>query len=130
MKITQKQNGQHLYTGRVEYDEYNNLQSFRELVGGDKTEYKTSFEYDIENKPTKLKYGSETDKLEYTYDEIGRVFRRKTTVGGHAYDTYYFYEPVNDGTATTPLINVISQDHEDFLYEYDSEGSYERSAYS
>ena len=122
MRIVQKQNSQHLYTGRVEYDEFNNLQSFRELVGGDKTEYRTSFEYDIENKPTKLKYGSETDRLEYRYDGIGRMAGRSLFVNGQEYETAYTYVPGADNK-TSPLIQSITQYGENFSYVYDSVGN-------
>ena len=57
MRMTQKENGVHLYTGQVAYDEFNNLKRFKEKVGD--TAYETDFTYDVENKPTRLTYGDE-----------------------------------------------------------------------
>ena len=46
-----------IYAAEVSYDSYNNLQSFKERVAGE-TVYETAYEYDAENKPTKVTYSN------------------------------------------------------------------------
>ena len=122
MRMIQKENGQHLYTGQVEYDKYNNLKLFKEKVGNPAIEYRTDFAvYDNENKPTKMTFGSENSKIEYLYDGIGRMQKRTLTVNGHAYETNYTYLAGANGGNTTALISGISQgtSADGLTYEYD-----------
>ena len=63
MRITHREDGAHLYTGEVAYDDYNNLATFKEQVGADRTAYTTEFTYDTENKPTEISYGDSSHKV-------------------------------------------------------------------
>ena len=126
MRMIQKENGHHLYTGQVEYDQYNNLKLFKEKVGNPAVEYRTDFAgYDDENKPTKMTFGSENSKIEYLYDGIGRMQKRTLTVSGHAYETNYTYLAGANGGNTTALISGISQgtSADGLTYEYDNMGN-------
>ena len=114
----------HIYTGQVWYDEFNNLKTFREQVGGDKTMFRTDFSYDAENKPTLMTYGDDTNKVSYSYDNLGRTAAKTLTVGGRAYETGYAYLPSSNGSGnTTALISVLSQPGEAFSYTYDDVGN-------
>ena len=124
MRIIQKENGAHMYTGQVEYDEYNNLKTFKEKVGTNSTAYQTDFTYDIENKPTKLTYGNANNKIEYTYDGIGRMSQRAVTLGGATHTTTYGYVAGNNGTGnTTGMLSRITHPDIQYLYSYDNMGN-------
>ena len=60
MRVTHMEGDAHVYTGEVTYDEHSNLASFEEQVGTARTPYTTTFSYDEENRPTLLKYGSDS----------------------------------------------------------------------
>ena len=131
MRISHAENGVHLYSGEVTYDDYNRLESFREQVGAAHTAYSTKFTYDVENKPTLLKYNnSDTDKVAYAYDSLGRTSTRTVTVGGKAYASNYSYLPGgfvigngNYSSTTTNLILSIAQTGGYFVYSYDDNGN-------
>ncbi|MBR0215575.1 MAG: hypothetical protein IJL96_01525 [Clostridia bacterium] len=55
-KTTADSNGE-IYAAEVNYDQYNNLASFKERITGG-TFYETAHEYDAENKPTKVTYSN------------------------------------------------------------------------
>ena len=139
MRITHMEGNNHVYTGEVTYDEHNNLARFEESVGSTRTAYSTAFTYDVENKPTLLKYNnSSADKVAYTYDELGRTAKRTVTVNGHASETNYAYlagaqtytpENADDDKptyATTGLIESITQPGGNFTYNYDDNGNITR----
>lgn len=125
MRITHMEGDNHVYTGEVTYDAYNNLARFEETVGSDRTAYSTAFSYDVENKPTLLKYNdSDSDKVAYTYDGLGRIEKRTLTVGGNARETSYAYIAGGHGDgSTTGLIASISQTGGNFTYTYDDNGN-------
>ena len=124
MRITHMQGTAHLYTGQVEYDAYNNLKSFKEKVGANRTAYQTTFAYDNENKPTTLSFGNSSNKVAYTYDGIGRMKKRTVTVGGTAYATSYTYAAGSNGDGnTSPLISKMTQTGETCAYVYDAVGN-------
>ena len=125
MRITHMEGeSTHLYTGQVEYDEYNNLKTFKEQVGTARTPYQTDFTYDNENKPTLMTFGDTNNKVAYAYDAIGRVSSRTVTAAGHAYATAYGYAAGNNGSGnTTPLISSLTQSGENFTYTYDDVGN-------
>ncbi len=128
MRITTTEGGSHVYTGQVWYDEYNNLKTFKEWVGANKTQYRTDFTYDTENKPTKLTYGNDYNKVEYTYDGIGRSSNRSVKFGtssaNRTYSTAYSYLAGSyNGSTTTGLISGITQTGENFTYTYDNVGN-------
>ena len=113
MRVKHMEGSAHVYTGEVEYDGYNNLQTFKEQVGASRTPYQTDFTYDNENKPTLLTYGSTSNKTAYAYDVIGRVSTRTVTAGGYSYASAYGYAAGAYGTgSTTPLIASITQSGE------------------
>ena len=118
----------HIYTGQVWYDEYNNLKTFREWVGAGKVQFRTDFVYDTENKPTRLTYGDDYNKVEYTYDGIGRGSSRSVRFGtggsSHTYATVYSYlAGSHNGSTTTGLVSDIAQTGENFAYTYDDRGN-------
>ena len=124
MRITHMEGANHLYTGQVWYDEYNNLKTFREQVGTGKTAFRTDFTYDVENKPTLMTYGDTNNKVAYTYDTLGRTNKKTLTVGGKAYATTYSYVAGSNGTGnTTGLISSMSQTGETCSYTYDNVGN-------
>ena len=125
MRITHMEGeSTHLYTGQVEYDEYNNLKTFKEQVGTARTPYQTDFTYDNENKPTLMTFGDTNNKVAYAYDAIGRVSSRTVTAAGHAYATAYGYATGNNGSGnTTTLISSLTQTGENFTYTYDDVGN-------
>ena len=123
-RIKTHENGQHLYTGEVTYDAlYGHLSTFTERVGASRTEYKTTFGYDAENRPTTLNYGSTNNRTNVTYDGLGRVSGRSVTVNGHTYSTAFGFVPGNASGKTTGLIQSITQNGEDFTYTYDDVGN-------
>ena len=128
MRITHMEGDNHVYTGEVTYDAYNNLARFEETVGSDRTVYSTAFSYDVENKPTLLKYNdSDSDKVAYTYDGLGRIEKRTITVGGNAREISYTYVAGEQGSgSTTGLIASISQTGGNFTYTYDDNGNITR----
>ena len=124
MRVTHMEGDAHVYTGEVTYDVHNNLASFEEQVGTARTPYTTTFAYDEENRPTLLKYGSDTDKVTYTYDGLGRIEKRSLTVGGTARETSYAYIAGGHGEdSTTGLIATIEQTGGNFTYIYDDNGN-------
>lgn len=125
MRITHLSGTEHLYTGEVTYDAQNNLHTFEEQVGEDRTAYTTTFSYDVENKPTLLKYNdANTDKVAYTYDALGRMETRTVTVGGEEYETSYGYISGEQGAgSTTGQIATIEQTGGNFTYTYDANGN-------
>ena len=48
--------------------------------------------------PTLMTYGDDTNKVSYSYDNLGRTAAKTLTVGGRAYETGYSYLP---GTTAT-----------------------------
>ena len=123
-RIKTHESGQHLYTGEVTYDAlYGHLSTFTERVGPNRTEYKTTFGYDPEDRPTALNYGSANDRTNVTYDGLGRVSGRSVTVNGHSYDTAFSYVPGATNSKTTGLIQGITQSGENFTYTYDDVGN-------
>ncbi len=118
-KTTLDANGE-VYSAEVAYDQYNNLESFRERVGGENV-YATGYEYDEENKPTKLTYSNGTE-IRYEYDGLGRITKRTVTDGTDERETTYTYVPGANGN-TTPLVQQISQPGGRMVYTYDETGN-------
>ena len=86
--------------------------------------FRTDFSYDAENKPTLMTYGDDTNKVAYSYDNLGRTAAKTLTVDGRAYETGYTYLPGSNGSGnTTALISVLSQPGEAFSYTYDDVGN-------
>ena len=125
MRITHMMNTTHLYTGEVEYDEYNNLKTFKEKVGSNRTAYQTNFTYDKENKPTLMTFGDANNKVSYVYDALGRISSRTLAVGGTGTTITYNYVDGGYGPgSTTPLVESIAQsNNESCSYTYDDNGN-------
>lgn len=127
MRITHLSGTEHLYTGEVTYDAQNNLHTFEEQVGEERTAYKTTYSYDVENKPTLLQYedsnptnDSTSNKVTYEYDSLGRLVKRTATVNGNAFYANYAYVDGGHGeNSTTGLIKTITQTGGTFEYDYD-----------
>lgn len=114
---------EHLYTGEVAYDQYNNLSSFKEQVGADRSGYVTTYTYDNDNRPTKLAFGN-SRQVTYVYDGLGRVSKRTVNTGGSDMETTYNYLPGGHGTnSTTPFVQTITQNGVTLTYTYDDGGN-------
>ena len=123
---TKLKNGAHLYTGRIHYDEDTDLPiQYTELVGANKERHDTAFEYDQEDRVKKLKYdSSDNEKVDYTYDSLGRIVTRTVTVNGHANTTTYtYYSGAYGSYSTTNLIQTITQNGVTLTYTYDNNGN-------
>lgn len=107
------------YVSTLKYDEFNHVLSLQEKVNNSAT-YETSYMYDVENRPTQIRYGADNRKLNCAYDSIGRL-RQITLTGNSAYTTNYSYlAPENtDGIQTTPLVQSITQKGQSLSYTYD-----------
>ena len=115
--------GAELYRTTLRYDKYSNLTGFDERVNGQA--YTTIYAYDNDNRPTAIQYGADTRKVEYTYDELGRIASKTTRNGNLTRGTSYSYVTGNPPlvNATTPLVSSISQYGMDFSYTYDNVGN-------
>ena len=69
----------HLNWTALEYDAQNRLKAFREETA-DGT-HETTFSYDKDNRTMQVRYGSDGQKVEYTYDS-GRTSRRRSETEG------------------------------------------------
>ncbi len=123
--VRDAETGELIYRTALEYDEQNRLKAFREETADGAHE--TTFTYDKDNRTTQIRYGSDEQKVEYTYDGLGRIASRKVTNGASAYETEYAFvagdaEKYGAG-ATTPLVKKIVQPGMNFEYEYDSRGN-------
>ena len=120
---TETQNGTTRYKCRIGYDVYGNVASFKE-EGAHISKCETAYEYDVENRPTQLRYGADNRKVLYNYDPIGRISER-TIVGETNYVTSFAYVPANTGDSimTTPLVQSITQNGQNFSYTYDNVGN-------
>ena len=113
--------GQHHYTGEVDYDTCGRLSVFREQVGAGRTAYETTFSYDNEDKPTAVCFGSDTRKLTYAYDALGRLTTQALQLTGSVPTTYTYLAGANGGT--TPLIQKITQKGVTRTFSYDACGN-------
>ena len=123
--VRDAETGELIFRTALEYDEQNRLKAFREETADGAHE--TTFTYDKDNRTTQIRYGSDEQKVEYTYDGLGRIASRKVTNGASAYETEYEFvagdaEKYGAG-ATTPLVKKIVQPGMNFEYEYDSRGN-------
>lgn len=121
--VTSTSTGTPKYTNTLGYDEFGNVASFKEKVNNSAS-YETAYTYNIENQPTQLRFGADNRKLTYTYDPIGRLYRR-VAVGAANYTTQYAYfgpDP-EDTILTTPLVTSITQNGQNFSYTYDNVGN-------
>lgn len=123
-------NQEHVYTGKVAYDDiFSRLSKFTEHVGADHEEYLTEFSYDDENRPTLLSYGDNGEST-LEYDGLGRVTKATVKAGNGAVNTTTYtyvtgsaHEDATDKTSTTGLVESISQTGGNFTYAYDDNGN-------
>ena len=121
--VTSTSTGTPKYTSTLGYDEFGNVASFKEKVNNSAS-YETAYTYNIENQPTQLRFGADNRKLTYTYDPIGRLYRR-VAVGAANYTTQYaYFDPDPEDTIlTTPLVTSITQNGQNFSHTYDNVGN-------
>ena len=108
-----------IYAAEVSYDSYNNLACFKERVAGEA--YETGYEYDNENRPTKVTYSNGVE-VQYLYDGLGRVVKRTVIHAMDSQETSYTYVH-GAGDNTTLLIRRITQLGDRTLYTYDEVGN-------
>ena len=92
---------------------------------GDET-HKTEFAYDRDNRVTGSTYDGSSHKVNYTYDELGRVKIRTVECGEDTgkVTNIYTYVPGGYGVnSSTPLVWQIMQEKIGLEYEYDSRGN-------
>ena len=112
----------HTYTGELDYNSYELASKFTETVGTARTKYTTEFAYDTENKPTALTYG--TGSLNYTWDKLNRITKRRIIPGTTNINTTYTYYAGGHGTnSTTALVKTIVQGGVTLTYTYDDNGN-------
>ena len=111
------------YMNTVSYDEFGNVAMHKEKVGGSAS-YETTFDYDVDNRPTALRFGADNRKLTYAYDRVNRISTR-TVVGAANYATTYTYLRPEDEDAfmSTPLVQTITQNGQHFSHTYDNVGN-------
>ena len=111
------------YVNTVRYDAYGNVDSYKETVNNS-ANFETTYAYDVENRPTQLRYGADNRKVNYIYDPIGRLATRTLTGTAPYATTYQYVAPDNtDGITTTPLVQSITQNGQNFSYTYDNVGN-------
>lgn len=111
------------YVNTVRYDAYGNVDSYKETVNNS-ANFETTYAYDVENRPTQLRYGADNRKVNYTYDPIGRLATRTLTGTAPYATTYQYVAPDNtDGITTTLLVKSITQPGHSFSYTYDNVGN-------
>ncbi|MBE5772302.1 MAG: RHS repeat protein [Clostridiales bacterium] len=98
-----------LYKTTLAYDDLEHLSKLVENAGG--ALYTTTYEYDWDNRPTEIRYGSSTQRVKYTYDSQGRLLTRRV-VNGNADQTSTFSYAASSvaipGLSTAPSTNLVS----------------------
>ena len=115
--------GTEQYVNTVSYDEFGNVAMHKEKINGS-SEYETIFAYDVDNRPTVLRFGADNRKITYAYDRVNRISTR-TVVGAANYETTYTYlRPEDeDEFMSTSLVQTITQNGQNFSYTYDNVGN-------
>lgn len=65
------------------------------------------------------------NRVNYSYDELGRLEERKLSTGVFTSDTTYEFEAGQDINTTTTRVNKISNDGKEITYTYDANGNIE-----
>lgn len=112
------------YVNTVRYDAYGNVDSYKETVNNSAS-FETTYIHDVENRPTQLRYGADNRIIAYTYDAIGRIATRAANSMQTSYlTTYQYLAPENgDSIQTTPLVQSLTQNGQNFSYTYDNVGN-------
>ena len=116
------------YRTLISYDIKNRVKSFTEATATETQ--KTEYSYDADDRVTEVKYnGSDSSKVNYTYDKLNRIISR-TVTNGTTYSTAYTYIPGSNtygANATTPLVATITQGSGakamNLAYTYDNRGN-------
>ncbi len=88
--------------------------------------FNLEFAYDRDNRVAGITYDGSSHKMNYIYDELGRVASRVVECGADAGKLTSTYEYVDGGygtNSTTPLVKKIAQNGVSFEYEYDTRGN-------
>ena len=116
--------GDALYKTSLKYDKFSNLEQFVEKAGSET--HTSNYTYDRNNRVTAIQYDGASQKVNYTYDELGRVATRVAECGTDAGKLTSTYEYVDGGygtNSTTPLVKKITQNGISFEYAYDTRGN-------
>ena len=116
--------GEALYKTGLKYNKLNQLEVFSEKAGSES--HKSEYTYDRDNRVTEIVFDGGSQKVNYTYDELGRVATRLAECGADAGKLTSTYEYVDGGygtNSTTPLVKKIAQNGISFEYAYDSRGN-------
>ena len=116
----------------LSYDEREHVSNWKETIvreGVIKKEFTTEYEYDYDNRPTKITYkvdGIGSNRTQYEYDGLGRISKRKVRNASAVHETTYSYLgssvtiPGSYATPTTDLVSTMSQLGVAFGYGYDA----------
>lgn len=115
--------GTPVHVNVINYDEYGNVVARKEKMGSN-ANYETTFAYDVDNRPTMLRFGEDNREITYAYDRVNRISTR-TTVGAVNYMTTYSYlrPEGEEAYMSTPLVQTIAQNGQNFSYTYDNVGN-------
>ena len=106
-KKTKLHGTDHVYTGEIKYNRYDLSGTFTEQVGAGREKHKTTFAYDDENRVNCLTYDGNNGKVEYTYDQLGRITQKKVTLNGHDQITSYTYTAGSGANASVIVFTVL-----------------------
>lgn len=144
---TRDNEGRPLYEATVKYDKYDHLTEFGERVKTGNRAWKTfetEYDYDKDDRTTRIRYKDGEHEVKYTYDSVGRVSNKVALIGsyengeGETVDrtrtVKYEYiaggypnKPDKKGNitnnSTTPLVEKISQTGFTRSYVYDEVGN-------
>ena len=113
------------YINEVKYDQFGNVKEISEQINNQGRTRNTHYSYDDENRVTEVTCDEDNRIIAYTYDAIGRVATRAANSMQTSYlTTYQYLAPENgDSIQTTPLVQSITQNGQNFSYTYDNVGN-------
>lgn len=113
------------YISEVKYDQFGNVKEISEQINNQGRTRNTHYSYDDENRVTEVTCDEDNRIIAYTYDAIGRVATRAANSMQTSYlTTYQYLAPENgDSIQTTPLVQSITQNGQNFSYTYDNVGN-------
>ncbi len=103
------------------YDKNNNISKITELI--DEAEYQTAYEYDGDNRPSKVTADNNSYKT-YTYDNVNRLSNISINTGSYTYNTNFSYLSGINGS-TTNRLGTITNNGSGISYTYDFNGNIE-----
>ena len=113
------------YINEVKYDQFGNVKEISEQINNQGRTRNTHYSYDDENRVTEVTCDEDNRIIAYTYDAIGRVATRAANSMQTSYLTTYQYLATENGDSiqTTPLVQSITQNGQNFSYTYDNVGN-------